>query len=88
MKFRPGDRYCAPALSKTVVGSSLILKVKRKKVATPKEDASNSEESEGERLEIKYEYSVKLMGICNKTYQFTGTYLNLMQIAISYKHHT
>lgn len=67
VKFRPDDRFCKPAVSRTVCGTSLILKVKRRK----ERDTSalcNSETMEN----VKSEYSVELMGVANKIYQFSG----------------
>ena len=79
MRFRPDDQYCKPALSKTVVGSSLILKVKRHR--TVQSEANHSLATESARSsdgvgthESEVQYSAELMGICNKTYQFTGVW--------------
>ena len=66
VRFRPRDQYCKPASSKTTVGSKLILKIKRKVVK------SAAEEPDAAKDEPKYEYSSQLIGICNKTYQFSG----------------
>lgn len=77
VRFRPSDQYCTPAFSKTTVGSNLVLKVKRRRVVPPTDSALMGVEEEitGETpcdSKVVYEYSADLMGICNKTYQFTG----------------
>lgn len=69
VKFRPDDQFCKPAISKTIRRSSLILKVKRKK---RKEAFSALSKSETSDENVKYDYAVELMGVANKTYQFTG----------------
>jgi hypothetical protein len=72
LRFRPSDRYCAPALSKTTVVSNLVLKVKRRRKAS-----SHSVTTEPGTKQVQYEYSAELMGICNKTYIFAGMYADM-----------
>ena len=72
LKFRPSDQYCKPAVSKAVVGSNLVLKVKRRKNGL---ESDKSSTTEGKEKGVDFHYSVELIGICNKTYQFTGTQL-------------
>lgn len=73
VKFRPRDQYCKPASSKTTLGSKLILKIKRKVVKSSA--AEEPETAKAEQSEVKYEYSTQLVGICNKTYQFSGKHM-------------
>ena len=72
MRFRPDDQYCKPALSKTVTGSYLILKIRRKKA----DGNTLSESCDLGSTKVDFEYSAELMGISNKMYQFSGENYN------------
>ena len=68
VKFRPDDKFCKPAMSKTVKGTNLILRVKRKKGGEPGVSCNNRASKENS----KCKYSLELIGVANKIYQFSG----------------
>lgn len=73
VRLRPEDKYCKPALARSVPVTNMVIRVRRRR----RKEEGGREEEGGDRSE-RSECHVEVLGLVKQNFEFTGIHMHNM----------
>ena len=82
-RLRPEDKYCKPALARSVPVTNMVLRVRRRRWKKCKGGGEGEEEGEDQSVRVRGPgCHVEVLGLVKQNFEFTGIYTHAYGIYI------